>query len=409
MPYTSLLKIYYKNMQHLEIYEREYEKRIHSPSSRQFEISIRQAHRKTGYPAFYCYTEDILLTIQHIYESFQNIQHISQRMPKTLMEQYAYSCLIDEVQATNDIEGVRSTKKQIKNVLEDQPVPHDVQHLSSVIDKYKKIISHEELHFATCQDIRMFYDDFVLREVLQEHPDYAPDGKVFRADSVEIASKTAQTRHIGIAPEETIISYMDQALRILHDPGIPLLIRLSVFHYLFEYIHPFYDGNGRTGRFIVSYYLAQEFNVSLASRLSIVINKNKNKYYKLFEETNSERNRGDLTPFILSFLSFIETAAAESVAILARKEKQWRAFQEKLDSILGRQDTLTRNLYDLLLQASAFYGLGITMESMMKLTGKTRATVKSRLDNIPGDHLVVNTRVKPYHYKLNMSLFQKEK
>lgn len=409
MPYTSLLKIYYKNIQHLEIYEGEYEKRIHSPSSRQFEISIRQAHRKTAYPAFYCYTEDILLTIQHIYESFQNIRNISQRLPDTLMEQYVYSCLIDEVQATNDIEGVRSTKKQIQNVLEDQPVPHDVQHLTSVIDKYKKIISHEELSFATCQDIRRFYDDFVLAEVLQEHPDYAPDGKVFRADTVEIASKTAQTKHIGIAPEETIISYMDQALRILHDPDIPLLIRLSVFHYLFEYIHPFYDGNGRTGRFVISYYLAKEFNVSLASRLSIVINKNKNKYYKSFEETNSERNRGDLTPFILAFLSFIERAAAESVAILTRKEKQWRSFRGKLDGILEGEDALTRAIYDLLLQASAFYGLGITMDSMMMLTGKTRATVKSRLNKIPKDHLVVNIQVKPYRYKLNMSLFQKEK
>ena len=71
------------------------------------------------------------------------------------------------------------------------------------------------------------------------------------------------------------IEAMDQALSILQAAEIPLLVRLAAFHYFFEYIYPFYDGNGRTGRFIVSYYLSREFSPYIALQLSVEINKRK--------------------------------------------------------------------------------------------------------------------------------------
>lgn len=47
---------------------------------------------------------------------------------------------------------------------------------------------------------------------------------------------------------------MDAALKILHSQDFPLFVRLGLFHYFFAYIHPFYDGNGRMDRFIISYF-----------------------------------------------------------------------------------------------------------------------------------------------------------
>lgn len=406
MKYIPLSKVYYQNISDSQKYLDEYTARFNASYTRHFPVSIRQMNRKISYPVFYCYTEEMILLIQHIYEQFQRIQYLSQNIPETLMTQYAFSCLIDEVQATNDIEGVRSTKKQIQNALEDKPLPKNFRHLSSVIDKYKKILDKERLSFASCQDVRDFYDGFVLQEVLQEHPDYMPDGAIFRAGPVEITSKTNRPKHIGVLPESEIISCMDIALQILHDPKIPFLPRLSAFHYLFEYIHPFYDGNGRTGRFIISYYLSREFNAAMASRLSIAINRNKNKYYKMFEETNSEFNRGDLTPFITLFLSLIDQAANDSLTILSRKKDQLVIFKKELEDLFPNADTLTKDIYYILLQASAFYGLGVTMEDLMRLTGKTRATLKSRFAKISSSNLIINKDFRPYHYKLNLSIFR---
>lgn len=115
---------------------------------------------------------------------------------------------------------------------------------------------------------------------------------------------------------------MTQALDVLHSPSMPLLIRLGLFHYFFAYIHPFYDGNGRTDRFITSYYLRTDFHVLLALRLSIFIKKNRAKYYELFTETDSEINRGDLTPFIIGFLEIILGTINDTIALLNRKKAQ---------------------------------------------------------------------------------------
>ena len=67
--------------------------------------------------------------------------------------------------------------------------------------------------------------------------------------------KSGKVIHSGIYPEEKLNEAMTAALDFLNDDNIDILIRISAFHYLFGYIHPFYDGNGRTSRFISSHLL----------------------------------------------------------------------------------------------------------------------------------------------------------
>ena len=64
----------------------------------------------------------------------------------------------------------------------------------------------------------------------------------FRRKSVSVYSPHMKEIHRGISGETEIIACMEKALFILHNKSIPPLIRISVFHYLFGYIHPFYDG-----------------------------------------------------------------------------------------------------------------------------------------------------------------------
>ena len=86
---------------------------------------------------------------------------------------------------------------------------------------------------------------------------------------------------------------MDDAINILNDDDIDPLFRISIFHYLFGYIHPFYNGNGRLNRFISSYYLANTLESIMGYRLSYTIKENINKYYKSFKVVNEEINKGD--------------------------------------------------------------------------------------------------------------------
>lgn len=64
------------------------------------------------------------------------------------------------------------------------------------------------------------------------------------------------------------------------------LIKLAIIHYQFESIHPFYDGNGRTGRILnILYLILKDLIDTPILYLSKYIIRNKLEYYKLFQET----------------------------------------------------------------------------------------------------------------------------
>ena len=90
-------------------------------------------------------------------------------------------------------------------------------------------------------------------------------------------------------------------LNFLNIPSkITPIIKIAISHYYFGYIHPFYDGNGRTSRFINSLYLSKEYDELTAISLSSMIENNKT-YYDMFDKTNSVINKGELNYFINNF------------------------------------------------------------------------------------------------------------
>ncbi len=256
------------------------------------------------------------------------------------------------------------------------------QRFSSIVGKYTALLSSSAISFKSCQDVRSFYDDFAHKEITASNPAHKLDGTLFRRDSVDITS--GKVIHRGVTPESRIIEMLGAALDILNDAGIPLLARVAIFHYLFEYVHPFYDGNGRTARFIVSSALAARFHTLVALRLSALIKKKRKAYYELFAEADSEWNCGDLTPFV--------------TAALSNKLVQLAKFQQKLP-VTG--DALTRQIYSALLQSSVFFGGGVNMRSLMHLTGK------ARLAAMPASHLLTFTASDAtIFYKLNLAILE---
>jgi Fic family protein len=102
---------------------------------------------------------------------------------------------------------------------------------------------------------------------------------------------------------ETILALMKNLMEYisnneLHD--VDPLIKMAVIHYQFETIHPFYDGNGRTGRIINLLYLVLEGLLSLPILyLSRYIIRNKTAYY---QQLQNVRETGDWEPWLLYML-----------------------------------------------------------------------------------------------------------
>lgn len=401
MKFISLTKYFYQHTQ--EEYETEYIRRLEAPFTVHFNIPIHQYNRKNAYPAFLCYTGEILRLVEKFYKTYEQFLYTVNTVPPVVLYQFTRLSIVEEVKSTNDIEGVRSTKKEIREIIEKKGTHY--HRLQSVVHQYLELLGEEEIKFDTCQDIRNFYDDFTHQEITQENPQNRLDGSLFRKEPVQIEAATGKTIHQGLYPESRIIEALDQALRILHSEEYPLLIRLALFHYFFVYIHPFYDGNGRTDRFITSYFLSRQFHRLLAVRLSIYIKRNKGRYYHILEEADSERNRGDMTPFVMGFLDILIGSTEDTIGVLSRKNEQMRKYESRIDAF-QLQDKLLKEIYITLLQAALFYGEGISMADLMKVTGKNRGTIQKRIDEIPGNHLIVTKAGKTNYYKLNLMLFK---
>lgn len=401
MKFIPLTKYFYQHTQ--EEYEIEYIRRLEAPFTVHFNIPIHQYNRKSAYPAFLCYTGEILRLVEKFYKTYEQFLYTVNTVPPVVLYQFTRLSIVEEVKSTNDIEGVHSTKKEIREIIEKKGTHY--HRLQSVVHQYLELLGEEEIKFDTCQDIRNFYDDFTHQEITRENPQNRLDGSLFRKEPVQIQAATGKKIHQGLYPESRIIEALNQALRILHSEEYPLLIRLALFHYFFVYIHPFYDGNGRTDRFITSYFLSRKFHRLLAVRLSIYIKRNQSRYYHMLEEADSERNRGDMTPFVMGFLEILIGSTEDTIGVLSRKNEQMRKYESRIDAF-QLKDKLLKEIYITLLQAALFYGEGISMADLMKVTGKNRGTIQKRIDEIPGNHLIVTKAGKTNYYKLNLMLFK---
>ncbi|MBR5163899.1 MAG: Fic family protein [Schwartzia sp.] len=403
MPQERLLALFHQDE---DKWKKQYDALYNSPLSRHIDIPIQQFSSKRAFPAFFYYTEPLASVLADMTAEIRNLLDITKAIPPIAVSQFQRACLVEEIQSSNDIEGVRSTRKEIHTAIDEQANASGATkiRLWSIVNKYKKLEGKEKISLRSSEELRQFYDSFILGEVVRDNPRNRPDGEIFRKASVDVWSKT-KIIHRGVYPEEKIIAYMDKALELLNDETVPGLVRVAAFHYLFGYIHPFYDGNGRTSRFISSYYLAKMLHPLAAIRLSITIKKSLRTYYRLFEETNAYGNCGDLTPFISGFLSLILKSVSRVNSILQAKHKKMLALEERLRAYpFG--DKADYPIYFILLQAALFSEDGATLEEIASTLQKSSRTIDNRIKKYPAEHLAINKSDRAYRYKLRLDFLR---
>ena len=237
----------------------------------------------------------------------------------------------------------------------------------------------------------------------------APDGVIFRKDSVSVSNAAQKEIHRGLYPENKIIEAMDHALAFLNGDSCDPLVRISAFHYLVGYIHPFYNGNGRLSRFISSYLLSDELNFLIGYRLSYTVKDNIKQYYDSFKVCNSVRNRGDLTPFVLSFLDIIQKAMKQLEAALLRRKADYDKYMKMISRHPFGEKEKDGDLLGYLIQASLFSGHGIATKMLEGMLGISYTPLKNRLAILRQEQLLVEEKIgREKFYRLNLTEFEKQ-
>lgn len=381
MNYEPLAKLYYKDK---SVYTKIYNERFNN------EFSYHLPFEISGNKAFFIIDYQISKKIEEIYYISRQLDDILNQLPPIAFKYYINKNLIDEIMLTNDIEGVYSTRKEISQIIEMPDNSTKKVRLMGLVKKYQKLINGEKIPLSSCNDIRLLFDEIVLNEIEE---DEKPDGEIFRTGSVSVCTATDKEKHRGLYPEKKLIDFLNKSLDFLtNENNVGPLVKIAVFHYLFGYAHPFYNGNGRTSRFISSYLLCNILNQSIALRISYTIKNDKNKYYKAFDICNDPKNKGDITPFIYSFIDIIKNAAKSSLENLESLKQRLEYYSTIHENIYNFfENDLQSKIVYILIQNALFSRKGVFIEELKHHLECSEATIRKNIKSLIKHGLIITT------------------
>lgn len=178
------------------------------------------------------------------------------------------------------------------------------------------------------------------------------------------------------------------------------LIKTVIIHHQFESIHPFYDGNGHTGRIIAILCLVINDLIDLPILyLSRYITHNKAEYYKLLQEVRNkeENNAQKWENWILFMLKGIEETSVETIRLVKGISALMNEYKQKLRPLFGKQyrHELLNNLFFHTYTKIEFIERGMMVQ---------RKTASKYLETIVDAGLLSKIRLGRTNYYMNMSL-----
>lgn len=380
--------------------DREYEARLRGWGT------FRSGVRLGGHEVFVVNFSELALLTDRIREQEAQVEALWRALPSVANQSYLVDLLSNELESTNTIEGVRSTRKEIGDALESAMSNDGAHRRFGEMAKLFMALSADDDGARslpeTLEDVRAIYDRVVSGELAEAD---RPDGDLFRAGPVYIDDPSTGRRiHAGVVPESEIKVALTQWLALMRNQEIPPLLRAVMCHFVFEYVHPFYDGNGRTGRFLLALQLRQALGVPTAVSISPAIEAGKDRYYKAFEEAQHPLNCCDASLFCRQMLRFVSDAQQHLVDDLTEKSARLGAASEALRRLCSERG-YDETLMDILgfLTQKELFGVGVrrlTRGQMEQAGHMGRARVRNALARLESDGMVAHAGQRPARYFL---------
>ena len=235
---------------------------------------------------------------------------------------------------TNRIQTIYSSLAIEQNTL-------DIEQVTAVLSGKRVIAPPKDI--AEVQNAYEIYDNmdklnpYSIDDLLKAHSvmerGLLNEAGEFRSRPVGVADSEGNILHFGTLPQY-VPKLVQELLEWTEKSEIHLLIKSCLFHYEFELIHPFADGNGRMGRLWHTLLLSKWNPIFAWLPIESIIHDNQSEYYNAINVSN---NNGNSTVFIEFMLSVIKQALQESINdkpknISSKSDLRWNKINDYLET-----------------------------------------------------------------------------
>lgn len=259
------------------------------------------------------------------------------------------------------IEGNSLSEEQVTALIEGKTVVapvKEVQEVRNAIKAYEQFMDFEPYNRKS-----LLKAHSIMTLGLVDNPGH------FRTGGVCVAGKEGIAH---IAPPADMVPFLiDDLFEWLKNAEDHILIKSCVFHYEFEFIHPFEDGNGRMGRFWQSRILAEWSETFAQLPIENMIWEHQSEYYKAIQVSTENNDSGIFTEFML--------------AVILESLKKHIKNDNANDSV-NNNVKLTKNQKKIIeaIQQNPF----ITQEELSKIVGITIANINLNMKKLQQDGII---------------------
>lgn len=246
---------------------------------------------------------------------------------------------LQEAKASSEVENIITTNDELyKDLIADMKIENSAT---------KEVLSYKEALWLGLNQLKAkpFITTNLCIKIVQCIK--KNDASIRNTPGTTLTNSFGEVIYTPPSGDQIIRAHLSNLEKFINEPSrsaignddIDPLIKMALMHYQFEAIHPFADGNGRTGRILLLLYLQLSGLLNTpAIYLSEYIIKNKAAYYKCLQDV-TENNKWEA--YILYMLDMIEVTALQGLerlnTILAAMEKTEKSIKMKLPKIYSKE------------------------------------------------------------------------
>lgn len=330
----------------------------------------------------------ILKMLPEAHRALAELKGVAQSIPR--QDILINTLAIQEAKDSSEIENIVTTHDEIykANMGIDRITSHQAKEVQNYVAAMKK-------GFALVNEFK-----FISTNHIKEIQKLLENNNAGFRKVPGTTLKNQQTDEIVYTPpqsHETITVLMDNLELFINSPqnlDLDHLIKLAIFHFQFESIHPFYDGNGRTGRILNILYLIQyELIDTPILYLSRYIVQHKSDYYSLLQEV---RDTGNWENYIVYMIKAITVTSIDTLGLVKKIKLSMATFKSLLrDNYKFYSQDLLNHL---------FKQPYTKIEFLQKDLNISRITAANYLNELAADNHISKQKIGRTNYYINTYL-----